>query len=114
MVESTDHTVRRRIYIANIQGSGGIKLPALKACTKGYENMVVFETNTRVGAEKSIALGNAISLVDNQQMFGEEKGLGYGTAVMSTDYDRNRDKVTYKSKVHEITALTQHLSLIHI
>ena len=85
-------------------------MPELQARTKGFENIVLFETNTRVGGDNSIALGNAISLVDNQYMFGDEKGLAYGTAVMSADYDRNRDKITYKSEKHEITAMTQYIT----
>ena len=100
---------RRRIYIANIQGSGGTKLPDLANRTSICSDVMLFETNCKAGDEKSINLGcKAVSLVDNQAGF-QDKGLAFGTALMSKSFNPNTDEISYKSVNNEITALTQKL-----
>ena len=95
-------SLRRRIYAANIQGSGNAKIPDLKIRTAGSDFKVLFETNRKPGGENSINLDcQAISLAAS-----EDKGLAYGTAVMCAKYNPECDLITKLPGV-EITAITQ-------
>ena len=96
---------KRRIYACNIQGSGGTKMTDLALRTDDCDNVVLMETNCHVGAENRISMGNTVALVST-----ENKEVAFGTAILSRDYNRQVDKVSYKSKTNEIIAVTQHVS----
>jgi len=98
--------LRRRIYACNIQGRGGTKITDLKTRTADADFIVLSETNSRKGDENSINLGcKAVAIADI-----EDKGLAYGTAVMSRGFDANSDKISYRSERFEIVSITQKVS----
>ena len=99
------HSKKHRIYACNIQGSGGTKIPDLSIRTDDCDTVVLMETNCHEGAENKISMGNTVALVST-----EGKEMSYGTAVLSRCYDREKDKITYKSSSQEIIAVTRYLA----
>ena len=99
--------LKKRLYVSNIQGRGGTKIPDLECRTHNCDNIVLLETNCRQGDENSIKLGcQAVALAST-----EGKGLAYGTAVMSKQFNPDFDCIKYRSEKFEIVAISEEIAM---
>ena len=92
-----------KLYVSNIQGSGGSKLPELSARTSDSDFIICNESNVRKGSENIIGLNcKAVVISDGGET---EKALAYGTVVSSKKFDPETDSVVYCSKTREIASI---------
>ena len=98
-----------KMYISNIQGRGGSKIPQLEARTHDADFIVLNELNTHPGDQKSVSLNcRAVALTDGGE---HDKKLGYGTAVMSKAFNPESDKISHTSTSCEISAIRRYVGV---
>ena len=100
--------LKLRVYVANIDGRGGLKLPQLEARTSDMDLIILNEVNTHPGDESSIALNcKGVALSDGGKATQRK---GYGTVVMSKSFDPERDTIVCTHNEHEISAIRREIS----